>query len=61
MAEIHVTVSGVVAHNPSNQAGTHPLPASAGQTIVVNTTAKTVHGDVGKGLSVGSIVFDNPA
>lgn len=57
VSEVHLTVSGVVAHNP----GQHPLPVGAAQPVVAtgNPAAKTaaVSGQVAN----SSVIIRNPA
>jgi hypothetical protein len=56
MAEVHVTIQGVVFHNPAQ----HPLPPSAGKSVTVVGTS--VHGTVNNAAPTApQIVFDSPA
>ena len=56
MAEVHVTVQGIVFHNPAQ----HPLPPSAGKPVTV--TGTVAHGTVNSGTpNAPQIIFDSPA
>jgi hypothetical protein len=57
MGEVHVTVAGVVAHNP----GQHPLPAGAGQPVVATGKPQDKTAVVSGQIANSSVIIKNPA